>query len=82
MKPKRRKVVMNVSLSPEVMELLATEAERQDRSRSWLIERAVKEVFGAEAAQANAQWEALKRLAPQLVPTTVGMARETEGLPE
>ena len=59
MQQKRRKAVMNVSLSPEVMELLAQEAARHDRSRSWVIEWAVKKVFDREVqpADRHSRWD-------------------------
>ncbi len=48
MPTKRRKITMNVSLTKETVDLLTQEAARQDRSRSWLIEWAVKKALAPE----------------------------------
>ena len=45
MQPKRRKVPINFTIDPDVLDMLAEEAERQDRSRSWIVEWAVKKAL-------------------------------------
>jgi Ribbon-helix-helix protein, copG family len=45
MQEKRRKVPMNITIDPAVIDLISTEAERQERSRSWIIEWAVKKAL-------------------------------------
>jgi hypothetical protein len=46
--PKSRKVHINISLTQEALDLLGEESARQDRSRSWLIEWAVKKALAPE----------------------------------
>ena len=57
--PKSRKVHINISLTQEALDLLGEEAARQDRSRSWLIEWAVKKVFSSSAEPVNSslKWD-------------------------
>lgn len=47
--PKSRKVHINISLTQEAIDLLGEEAARQDRSRSWIIEWAVKKALAPAA---------------------------------
>ena len=51
--PKSRKVHINISLTQEALDILAAEAARQDRSRSWIIEWAVKKVFAEKTEPAT-----------------------------
>lgn len=47
--PKSRKVHINISLTQEALDLLGEESARQDRSRSWVIEWAVKKALAPAA---------------------------------
>jgi hypothetical protein len=49
MQPKRRKVSSNFMMDPELLARLDELATRQDRSRSWLIEQAVRQMLDQPA---------------------------------
>ena len=44
----RRRQPTNVTLSPEAREILEREKVKRQRSRSWLVDWAIKKVFGKD----------------------------------
>lgn len=83
MPTKRRKITMNISLTKETVDLLTQEAARQDRSRSWLIEWAVKKALDPSQQRPSGKptpWDAT-RTPPWVPPVTFGSSSAVPSVP-